>query len=203
MNTRVEQFKQTIEKACQCKARHVASKTIVEGFEGQVVWDGIVEVFDLQGHPKAMRWSCLGFFDRSRERAEPFPRSLEGWSRISLLRTTAMPHELIAGLEAGAVGVLVLLLVPKRGVDHIRERFADLSSGRRRWLFEPPSWQRAKRPEGARMAVVAAIDVFELGVPLFVAGRLAEQRSAQIYLDRQSRWADTPKALLAAHLKGG
>ncbi len=114
-----------------------------------------------------------------------------------------MPHELIAGLEAAAVGVLVLLLVPKRGVDHIRERFADLSSGRRRWLFEPPSWQRAKRPEGARMAVGEAIDVFELGVPLFVAGRLAEQRSAQIYLDRQSRWADTPKALLAAHLKGG
>ena len=53
------------------------------------------------------------------------------------------------------------------------------------------------------MAVGDAIDVFELGVPLFVAGRLAEQRSAQIYLDRQSRWADTPKALLAAHLKGG
>jgi len=114
-----------------------------------------------------------------------------------------MPHELIAGLEAAAVGVLVLLLVPKRGVSHIRERFADLSSDRRRWLFEPPAWQRAKRPEGARMAVLAAIDVFELGVPLFVAGRLAEQRSAQIYLDRQSRWADTPKALLATHLKGG
>ena len=114
-----------------------------------------------------------------------------------------MPHELIAGLEAAAVGVLVLLLVPKRGVDHIRERFAELSSGRRRWLFEPPSWQRTRRPEGARKAVVDAIDVFELGVPLFVAGRLAEQRSAQIYLDRQSRWADTPKALLAAHLKGG
>src|SRR5438132_171261 len=114
-----------------------------------------------------------------------------------------MPHELIAGLEAAAVAVLVLLLVPKRGVDHIRERFADLSSGRRRWLFEPPSWQRAKRPEGARKAVSDAIDVFELGVPLFVAGRLAEQRSAQIYLDRQSRWAYTSKALLAAHLKGG
>src|SRR5207248_11174276 len=113
------------------------------------------------------------------------------------------PHELIVGLEAAALGVLVLLLVPKRGVDHIRQRFADLSSGRRRWLFEPPSWQRAKRPEGARIAVGDAIDVFELGVPLFVAGRLAEQRSAQIHLDRQSRWADTPKALLAAHLRGG
>src|SRR5438128_2265476 len=149
-----------------------------------------------------MRWSCRGFFGRTPERAEPFPRSLEGWFRISLRRTIAMPHELIAGLEAAAVGVLVLLLVPKRGVDHIRERFADLSSGRRRWLFEPPSWQRAKRPEGARVAVGDAIDMFELGVPLFVAGRLAEQRSAQTYLDRQSRWADDPRALLAAHLKG-
>src|SRR5207237_3897759 len=134
-----------------------------------------------------MLWSCRGFFGRTPERAEPFPRSPEGWCRISLRRTRAMPHELIAGLEAAAVGVLVLLLVPKRGVDHIRERFADLSSGRCRWLFEPPSWQRARRPEGARMAVGDGIDVFELGVPLFVAGRLAEQRSSQIYLHRPAR----------------
>jgi DNA-binding SARP family transcriptional activator len=35
-----------------------------------------------------------------------------------------------------------------------------------------------------------------------VAGLLAEQRSAQLHLERQSRWADSPKALLAAHLKG-
>src|SRR5947199_9543429 len=120
-----------------------------------------------------MRWSCHGFFGRTPERAAPSPRSLQGWFQISLRRTTAMPHELIAGLEAGAVGVLVLLLVPKRGVDHIRERFADLGSGRRRWLFEPPWWLRTKRPEGARMAVGDAIDVFELAVPLLVAVRFA------------------------------
>ena len=41
-----------------------------------------------------------------------------------------------------------------------------------------------------------------LGVPLYVVGRLAEQRSAQLDLERQSRWVDSPKALLAAHLKG-
>ncbi len=52
------------------------------------------------------------------------------------------------------------------------------------------------------MAVVDAADVFELGVPLYVAGRLAEQRSGQLHLERQSRWVDSPKALLAAHLKG-
>ena len=60
MSKRTEQFKQVVEKACQCKARHIASKAIIEGFEGQVVWDGIVEVFDLQGHPKAMR--CYSFY---------------------------------------------------------------------------------------------------------------------------------------------
>jgi hypothetical protein len=113
-----------------------------------------------------------------------------------------MPLELIVGLEAAAVAVLVLLLVPKRGLDHLRERFSDLRAGRRRWLFEPPLSDRMKQSEGARAVVVDAVQAFELGVPLFVAGRLAEQRSAQIHLERQSRWADSPKALLAAHLKG-
>src|SRR5487761_1406959 len=89
-----------------------------------------------------------------------------------------MPHELIAGLEAGAVVLLVLLLVPKRGLDHLRARFSDLH------------------------AAAEAVEVLELGVPLYVAGLLAEQRSAQLHLERQSRWADSPKALLAAHLKG-
>src|SRR5438309_6416941 len=87
-----------------------------------------------------MRWSCRGFFGRTPERAAPFPRSLEGWFRISLRRTTAMPHELIVGLEAAAVGVLVLLLVPKRGVDHIRERFADLKRIEARPLISVKWW---------------------------------------------------------------
>jgi DNA-binding SARP family transcriptional activator len=113
-----------------------------------------------------------------------------------------MPHELIAGLEAGAVVLLVLLLVPKRGLDHLRARFSDLHAGRRRWLFEPPPRRDRTRPEGNRQAAAEAVEVLELGVPLYVAGLLAEQRSAQLHLERQSRWADSPKALLAAHLKG-
>ena len=113
-----------------------------------------------------------------------------------------MPHELIVGLEAAAVAFLVLLLVPKRGLDHVRERFAGLRVGRRRWLFEAPPLSRAKQPHGARAVAVDAVQMFELGVPLFVAGRLAEQRSAQLHLERQGRWTDSPKALLFAHLKG-
>ena len=113
-----------------------------------------------------------------------------------------MPHELIAGLEAAAVAFLVLLLVPKRGLDHLRARFSDLQAGRRRWLFDPPSWRGGRRPEGVQKLGTDAVEAFELGVLLFVAGRLAEQRSAQLHMERQSHWTDSPKALLAAHLKG-
>lgn len=113
-----------------------------------------------------------------------------------------MPHELIVGFEAAAVAILVLLLVPKRGLDHLRERFRDLRAGRRRWLFEPPPSDRMKQQGRARAFVVDAVQAFELGVPLLVAGRLAEQRSAQLQLERQGRWTDSPKARLAAHLKG-
>src|SRR2546422_3127791 len=110
-----------------------------------------------------------------------------------------MPHELMVGLEASAVVLLFLLLVPKRGIDHLRARLSDLHSGRRRWLFEPLFWRGGNR--GRNLAADAAA-VFELGVPLYLAGRLAEQRSAQLHLERHSRWMDSPKALLAAHLKG-
>src|SRR6202158_2049728 len=110
-----------------------------------------------------------------------------------------MPHEVIAGLEASAVVLLVLLLVPKRGVDHLRARFSDLHSGRRRWLFEPLVPRGDKR---ASNVALDSTDVFEQGVPLYVAGRLAEQRSAQLYLERQGRWLNSPKALVAAHLEG-
>ena len=110
-----------------------------------------------------------------------------------------MPHELIAGLEAGALVLLVFLLVPKRSVDHLRSRLLDLRSGRRRWLFEPPPSRGGNR--ALNIAAYIA-EVMDLGIPVYVAGRLAEQRSAQLHLERHSRWADSPKALLAAHLKG-
>jgi hypothetical protein len=113
-----------------------------------------------------------------------------------------MPHELIAGLEAAALMLLILLLVPKRGLDHLRARFSDLQAGRRRWLFDPPSWIEGRRSEGVQKLASDAVEAFELGVPLFVVGRLAEQRSAQLHMERQSHWPDGPKALLAAHLKG-
>jgi hypothetical protein len=34
---------------------HVESVPVHEKFHGKTVWDGVVEVFDLSGHPKASR----------------------------------------------------------------------------------------------------------------------------------------------------
>ena len=43
-----------------CKSTWVESVPVKEVFQGQTVWEGIVQVFDLQGHPTATRcyaWS--------------------------------------------------------------------------------------------------------------------------------------------------
>jgi len=43
-----------------CKATWVKSVPVKEAFEGETVWEGVVQVFDLIDHPKAKRcyaWS--------------------------------------------------------------------------------------------------------------------------------------------------
>jgi hypothetical protein len=37
------------------EARHIESVPVVEEFDGKIVWDGVVEVFELKGHPKTHR----------------------------------------------------------------------------------------------------------------------------------------------------
>ena len=59
MSERIEKFRQTVEKACGCKARHAGSTAVVETFEGQTVWEGVVETFDLEGHLTAK--NCYAF----------------------------------------------------------------------------------------------------------------------------------------------
>ena len=36
-----------------CKARHIGSKHVRETFKGEVVWEGHVEIFELEGHATA------------------------------------------------------------------------------------------------------------------------------------------------------
>ena len=52
-----------------CEARWVESVPVHETHEGQTVWEGEVQVFDLVGHPKATRayaWSHATEGDRRR-----------------------------------------------------------------------------------------------------------------------------------------
>ena len=46
-----------------CRSTHVESVPVKEVFRGQTVWDGMIEVFDLVGHPKAKRGYAWGFQD--------------------------------------------------------------------------------------------------------------------------------------------
>ena len=49
-----------VEEQHDCTARFAEVKTVDERFEGKPVWQGVVHVFDLSGHPTASRayaWS--------------------------------------------------------------------------------------------------------------------------------------------------
>jgi hypothetical protein len=49
----IEELQHVIHKLHGVHSTHVQSVPVTETFKGQTVWDGIVEVFELHGHPKA------------------------------------------------------------------------------------------------------------------------------------------------------
>jgi hypothetical protein len=53
--TYLEELRDVIRRLHGAEATHVASVPVKEVFGGQTVWDGIVEVFELRGHPKAKK----------------------------------------------------------------------------------------------------------------------------------------------------
>src|SRR5713101_7655989 len=60
MSAYIEELKVAIRYLYGVEATHVESVPIKETFQGKTVWEGIVEVFELHGHPKASRvyaWS--------------------------------------------------------------------------------------------------------------------------------------------------
>jgi hypothetical protein len=48
-------IQKAVEKAAECPAKHLESVAVVEGFRNQTMWEGMVEIFALEGHPKAKR----------------------------------------------------------------------------------------------------------------------------------------------------
>jgi hypothetical protein len=56
----IHELRDVIHKLHGAEATHVQSVSVRETHNGETLWDGVVEVFDLAGHPKANRiyaWS--------------------------------------------------------------------------------------------------------------------------------------------------
>ena len=51
----IEELRNVIRRLHGAEATHVESVPVKEIFQGQTVWEGIVEVFDLKDHPTAHR----------------------------------------------------------------------------------------------------------------------------------------------------
>jgi hypothetical protein len=51
----IKELGDTIQRLHGARAKHAKSVPVKEVFDGHTVWDGIVEVFDLKGHPKASK----------------------------------------------------------------------------------------------------------------------------------------------------
>lgn len=58
--TYIEELQDVIRHLHGVESMHVESVPVKETFQGKTVWEGIVEVFELHGHPKAPKayaWS--------------------------------------------------------------------------------------------------------------------------------------------------
>jgi hypothetical protein len=55
MSERIANIQKAVEKAAECPAKHLESAAVVEGFREQTIWEGVVEIFALEGHAKAKR----------------------------------------------------------------------------------------------------------------------------------------------------
>ena len=53
--TYIEELRAVIRRLHGVESKHVESVPVKETHKGQVVWDGVVEVFELIGHPKAQK----------------------------------------------------------------------------------------------------------------------------------------------------
>lgn len=52
MSTRIERIQNAVEQLHNCRAFHEDSVPVHEKYEGKTVWEGVVEVFNVD-HPKA------------------------------------------------------------------------------------------------------------------------------------------------------
>ena len=55
MSERIANIQKAVEEHAGCAATHRESAPVTEVYLDQIAWEGVVEVFDLERHPKAKR----------------------------------------------------------------------------------------------------------------------------------------------------
>ena len=60
MTDYIEELKAVILNLHGAQAKHVETVPVIEEFQGETIWQGEVEVFELHGHPKAKRAYAWG-----------------------------------------------------------------------------------------------------------------------------------------------
>jgi hypothetical protein len=65
MSKRIENIRLAVQAMHRCLAKHESSAPIIEMFGKNKVWEGVVEIFLLVGHPKAKRCYAWDLADDS------------------------------------------------------------------------------------------------------------------------------------------
>ena len=73
----IESLRAVIGKLHGCDSKHVESIPVHEIFQGKTAWQGIVEVFDLTGHPKAKRAYAWIHLDGDKDQSTRYVAVLE------------------------------------------------------------------------------------------------------------------------------
>ena len=68
MTDRILNIKCAVERSLGGIARHVTSTPVIEVFEGNLLWEGVVETFDVACNPTVKR--CYGFTYREDDRLQ-------------------------------------------------------------------------------------------------------------------------------------
>lgn len=63
----IAELRSTIRRLHQCEASHTRTEAVKEVINGQVLWDGNVEVFALLGHDRALRCYAWGHINDSNQ----------------------------------------------------------------------------------------------------------------------------------------
>lgn len=63
----IAELRSTIRRLHRCEASHTRTELVKEVINGQVLWDGKVEVFALLGHDRALRCYAWGHMNASNQ----------------------------------------------------------------------------------------------------------------------------------------